>query len=181
MIIDTAADFSCLPMEYVKSGVPTKHRITLWDAQKNQMPTEGMRACEFTVCDEEGNTVSFKETFAITTVEKPILAAGKLLQQGWKLSSSSEGGHLLLSNDSTSIPLEFDRNTPFTRCTISMVKDATIRMIVVLDDNMKEIAEKTTRGWYVHESGTPIHVGKGKDIVSIPEDYKSFDSCLQSR
>ncbi|CAE7436535.1 unnamed protein product [Symbiodinium sp. CCMP2592] len=71
---------------------PGQMRAWLTDAQGNDIPTEALRRYAFELRDHRGQSFIIKETCVVGRVRVPLLAAGKLLKQGWQLVSEEDPG-----------------------------------------------------------------------------------------
>ena len=85
IILDSGADMSVLPLEYMNVGFALSKKSVLRDAQGNIMPGGALREALVEMVDGAGNMVAIKETFALSNVAEPLLALGKLLKKGWKV------------------------------------------------------------------------------------------------
>ena len=105
--VDTAADESCLPLSFGSVGQHVSGERALVDCQGNPMRTCGSRLAKL-----EASGVELMEHWVISPVGQPILAAGKLLKQGWRMLDVEGSGLCLVSpGQEAHIPVWFNNNT----------------------------------------------------------------------
>ena len=83
IVLDSGADWSCLPLTYANHGVSQNLDFGLTDAQGNPLAINDFREVEFLVHTEMGEPVVWKEVCAISNVTQPLLCKGKLMKAGW--------------------------------------------------------------------------------------------------
>ena len=105
--VDTAADESCLPLSFGNVGQHVSGERALVDCQGNPMRTCGSRLAKL-----EASGIELMERWVISPVGQPILAAGKLLKQGWRMLDVEGSGLCLVSpGQEAHIPVWFNNNT----------------------------------------------------------------------
>ncbi|CAE7249787.1 RE2 [Symbiodinium sp. CCMP2592] len=105
--VDTAADESCLPLDFVCVGSHASGEPPLVDCQGNTIHTKGSRLATL-----EASGVELKERWVVSPVSQPILATGKLLKQGWRFLDFDDLGMCLTSPcHGARIPVGFSNNT----------------------------------------------------------------------
>ncbi|CAE7796060.1 unnamed protein product [Symbiodinium sp. CCMP2592] len=93
IVLDTGADAGMVPEAMRAMGEPLPSNAApprLTDAQGNDIPTEALRRYAFELRDHRGQSFIIKETCVVGRVRVPLLAAGKLLKQGWQLVSEED-------------------------------------------------------------------------------------------
>ena len=92
VILDSGADWSCLPLEYAEYGVKSPDLgLGLSDAQGSGLAVRDFRDVEFLLETADGDQVVWKDTCAITNVTQPLLCEGKLMRGGWWPSPGDKG------------------------------------------------------------------------------------------
>ena len=121
IILDTRADMSVLPMEYFTIGKPLSKKSVLKDAQGRTMKGGDLRQALVVLEDSDGNQVHMRETFALSNVKEPLLALGKLLKKGWKVSGGQD--EVALSYGTFNKPIQFRNHSLVTTAVIRRVED----------------------------------------------------------
>ena len=84
VIVDSGADVSCLPRDYVECGQAVKPSpITVQDAQGGLMQVSDERLIEFVIPSESHGDVVIRERCIIADVTQPLLSMGRLIKKGW--------------------------------------------------------------------------------------------------
>ena len=84
VIVDSGADVSCLPRDYVDCGQAVKPSpITVQDAQGGLMQVSDERLIEFVIPSESHGDVVIRERCIIADVTQPLLSMGRLIKKGW--------------------------------------------------------------------------------------------------
>jgi hypothetical protein len=122
IILDSGADMSVLPLEYMNVGFALSKKSVLRDAQGNIMPGGALREALVELVDGAGNMVVIKETFALSNVAEPLLALGKLLKKGWKVAGHD--GEVYLSFGEFNMAVQSRHNSLVTQATIRAVTSA---------------------------------------------------------
>ena len=118
--VDTAADESCLPLNFVCVGSQASGEPPLVDCQGNTIHTKGSRLATL-----EASGVELVERWVVSPVAQPILAAGKLLKQGWRLIDFDDLGLCLTSpSREAQIPVGFNNNTRVCTGVVRAISEA---------------------------------------------------------
>ena len=84
VIVDSGADVSRLPRDYVHCGHAVKSSpITVQDAQGGLMQVSDERLIEFVIPSESHGDVVIRERCIIADVTQPLLSMGRLIKKGW--------------------------------------------------------------------------------------------------
>lgn len=159
ILLDSGADMSVLPERYGDVGRALPTRATLRDAQGTLMRGGQQRKAQIVLVDNSGAKMVIEEVFAISNVDTPLLAAGKLLRKGWSLNPDSCGGVSLAYGTQFEKSLEFRRN--------SLILDGEIRCVRTAEDEVRAIqmnfyqeAKQLSEalGWKLSTGGLPILV-----------------------
>ncbi|CAE7197817.1 unnamed protein product, partial [Symbiodinium sp. CCMP2592] len=128
--VDTAADESCLPLDFVCVGSHASGEPPLVDCQGNTIHTKGSRLATL-----EASGVELKERWVVSPVSQPILATGKLLKQGWRFLDFDDLGMCLTSPcHGARIPVGFSNNTLVCKGVIRSINEpqpSAVRVIKV--------------------------------------------------
>ncbi|CAE7271152.1 unnamed protein product, partial [Symbiodinium sp. CCMP2592] len=128
--VDTAADESCLPLDFVCVGSHASGEPPLVDCQGNTIHTKGSRLATL-----EASGVELKERWVVSPVSQPILATGKLLKQGWRFLDFDDLGMCLTSPcHGARIPVGFSNNTLVCKGVIRSIQEpqpSAVRVIKV--------------------------------------------------
>ena len=151
IILDSGADMSVLPLEYMNVVFALGKKSVLRDAQGNIMPGGALREALVEMVDGAGNMVAIKETFALSNVAEPLLALGKLLKKGWKVEGHD--GEVYLSFGEFNMAVQSRHNSLVTRATIRAVTSAgavpvNVRTVTMTFDGMMG-SMITVPGWHL--------------------------------
>ena len=111
--VDSGADISVLFKHYAGVGERQEAggQLKMVDAQGKKIPHSGMTRARVRMVDRKGKVVEIYEDFALGSVQRPILCAGKLLKRGWSLGEVEGSLHLRHEGRSVGIPLNMERNS----------------------------------------------------------------------
>ena len=152
IILDSGADMSVLPLEYMNVGFSLSKKSVLRDAhQGNIMPGGALREALVEKVGGAGNMVAIKETFAPSNVAEPLLALGKFLKKGWKVEGHD--GEVNLSFGELSMAVQGRHNSLVTQATIRAVTSAgavpvNVRTVAMTFDGMMR-SMITVPGWHL--------------------------------
>ena len=105
--VDTAADESCLPLSFGYVGSRASGEPPLVDCQGNAIHSKGSRLATL-----EAAGVELMERWVVTPVAQPILAAGKMIKQGWRFVDFDDLGMCFTSpSHDARIPIGYSNNT----------------------------------------------------------------------
>ena len=119
VVIDSGADGSVLPLEYVAIG----HRDPTFDKSSSFIDAQGkpISVREARIAEVQFGSVVFKEWFIIAPVTSPLISMGRLLRDGWCLQNS--GDSMFLVRNGKSIPVHFTRNSLCAHGVIRMLSN----------------------------------------------------------
>ena len=168
VILDSGADWSCLPLEYANHGTNQDglHDLGLSDAQGNTLSVDGLREVEFLLYTDDGYPVIWKETCAIAPVTQPLLCKGKLMKAGWWEHRDPQ---MCMQHDSGSrVPMFFKGNSLCVKATIYRIHErqrSSGLQIRFVKGNPEPELVNTTFGWQMAETGHLYYRGRGCHFV----------------
>ena len=171
VILDSGADASLIPLWLAKEGTPLKKTSNnlggLQDAQGNRIPQKGLRLLTLTFVNPSRNgeppsMCRITEAFIVADVLNPLLAIGKLVREGWKITSTDEGRVFVDPERETEIPVHFKKNSLASFAYIQTTEKKKkcsqldsmldIRTIVHLNSHVEKVVEKDDPGWQSTDS-----------------------------
>ena len=202
VILDSGADASLFPLWLAKEGTPLKKNSNnlggLQDAQGNRIPQKGLRLLTPTFVKPSNNgeppsMCRITEAFIVADVLNPLLAIGKLVREGWEVTSTDEGRVFVDPERETEIPVHFKKNSlasfAFIQTTEKQKKYSQldsmldIRTIVHLNSHIEKVVEKDDPGWQSTDSLIVVKYSRNQAACEdptfvFPVDHFPYRSTL---
>ena len=174
IVLDSGADMSVLPLSFGKIGVPLSKKSVLRDAQGNVMKGGSLRQAVVVLQDEQGSEVHLRETFALASVQEPLLSLGKLVKRGWKVGGDDAGA--TLSYGAFQKQVGYRNNSLVTKAVVRQVEEvdpAAIRAVTItFEGPMKTKVD--VPGWQLtHNKEIPFCVVLGSK--NYKDSYPQFN------
>ena len=172
VILDSGADWSCLPLEYAEYGVKSPDiGLDLSDAQGSGLAVKDFRDVEFLLETADGDQVVWKDTCAITNVTQPLLCEGKLMRGGWWPSPGGKGKaqhHMYIKHleSDLKVPMFFKGNSTCVRAQIFRVGGEMIApQIRFVTATPAQAMVEAPYGWQMSDSGHLFFRGRSSQCT----------------
>ena len=185
IVLDSGADWSCLPLTCANHGVSQNLDFGLTDAQGNPLAINDFREVEFLVTAETGEPVVWKEVCAISNVTQPLLCKGKLMKAGWW--EHRDPTMCIAHDDGLRIPMFFKGNSLCVKASIFRIEgsdeinsegvqtlleplhaDALVgNRVWFVKARPHESMIAASYGWQMSEAGNMFCRGRGDTFVDL--------------
>ena len=169
--LDSGADISVLPKEYINCGEwsPGDPKLRMVDAQGRVIQHQGTTKAKLRTRTIDGKQIEVVEDFVVGNVKHPILCAGRLLKRGWNICNDESSGPHLVHRAGTKVALRMARNALMFDaevCTVqvkeeeseAVQKDEELRVLALrgfLSGYLKEL--ELTPGWHRLPNGVAAY------------------------
>ena len=170
IILDSGSDATILPYEYINFGSDTSNLNKLWDAQGQQIHTQGCKEVQIGLQGEGGEQILLKDKGHISKhVTQPLISYGRLLRKGWGVGYEDGEPKLVHGRAGVKVAIEFQNDSLLVRGSIRRVQH--VRHVPV---TVPEAWNNLGRLWSVTPKGFPICCSYKSTFVD-PREYFTLD------